>query len=379
VAGIYTRFVEVLQFTNSLWLFTNMFCKRPFNKGIFVEIKPKKLKLCKMKKLFLITLVAVFAITKTNAQLTDWQKQHAGKVVFFDTWLQSRLDETDADASQEIELGNDFWFRAYFDDKNAPKRDNKLELRISAEGVAVTLNDMYLHAKDNFATAKGILPYYDQIQLPGIDNFWKNKNIFSCCGFAPTGKFDEFNNYGCQNNGYYAESLLRYLLAKIDNKVIPGASLSVKFELVLRTSGEYRGPGGTYEPIADGTLKLKVPAKEKALKSDLYRFVEVPGMSDKSLEENIKKGILTLAQADVSEVLKVQVLSNSYNIEKNNYGVALDRWLQTRVVYKSKATGEEFTSLVNVVFNYDGSNYDPNVSKVYFQCGNTFVPTFGIK
>jgi hypothetical protein len=321
----------------------------------------------------------LFALIQGKAQMTDWQKSQNKKIVFYDTWLQSRMDESDADASNDIELGNDFWFRAYFDDSNVPKRDNKLELRISCEGVAVTINDMYNHAKDNFSTAKGILPYYDQIQIPGIDNFWKNKNVFSCCGMAPTGKFDEYNSYGCQNNGYYAESLLRYLLSKIDNKVTAGSVLNVKYELVLRTKGEYRGPGGEYQSIAEGTLRLKVPAKEKALTSELYRLTERPGMTDKALEETIKKGILTLAQSDVSDVLKVQITSNSYNTDKNNYGIALNRWLQTRVIYKSKATNEIFTSIVNVVFNYDGSNYDPNVSKVFFQCGNTFAPSFAVK
>lgn len=331
-----------------------------------------------MKKL-LLSAVVLFAFIPGKAQMTDWQKQHNKQIAFFDTWLQSRMNEGDADASPEIELGNDFWFRAYFDDKDVPKRDNKLELRISCEGVAVTLNDMYLHAKNNFSAAKGILPYYDQIQIPGVETFWKSKNVFSCCGTAPVGKFDEVTNSGCFNNGFYAESLLRFLLSKIDSKVIAGAVLNVKFEMVYRTSGEYRMPGGVYQTLAEGTVKLKVPAKEKALTSEIYRIAQRAGMADKTLEETIKNGILTLAQNDVSDVLKVQVLSNSYSTERNNQGVTLNRWLKTRVIYKSKATNETFTSIVNVVFNYDGSNYDPNVSNVYFQCGNTFVPTYAVK
>ncbi len=332
-----------------------------------------------MKKL-LLSLIVLLALTQTKAQLTDWQKQHNKQIMFYDNWLQSRLNEGDADASQEIELGNDFWFRAYMDDNSIPKtRGNKIDLRISCEGVSVTLNDMYNYAKTNFYSSNGILPNYDQIQIPGVDNFWWNKNVFSSCGFNTNGEFDKFTNYGCTNNGFAAESLLRFLLSKIDNKVVAGAVLNVKFELVYRTAGEYRMPGGTYETLAEGTVKLKVPAKDKALAGHIYRLVERPGMADKALEESIKNGILTQAQTVIADVIKIQVISNAYKIDKNSQGVPLNRWVKARVIYKAKSTGETFTGFVNAVFNYDGTNFDSNVSKLFFQCGNTFAPSYAVK
>lgn len=271
-----------------------------------------------MKKLFFSSVAFFCLMNSASAQLTDWQKQQNKKIVFYTTWLQSRLDETDTDVSTGTELGTKFWFRAYFDDKSLPPgRDNKIDLRLSCEGVSVTLNDMYNYAKTNFITAKGILPYYDQIQIPAVSSFWKTKNVFSCCGFAPPGEFDKRTDYGCTNNGYYAESLLRFLLSKIDGKVIPGATLPVKYELVYRTKGEYLAPGGTYEPLAEGTLNLKVPAKDKAVVSDLYRIAERPGMADKALEEKIKSGILALTSGVVGDIKKIQVVSSAYNIDKN--------------------------------------------------------------
>ena len=332
-----------------------------------------------MKKLFLSAAI-LFALAPAKAQLSDWQNQHNKQIMFFTTYLGPSLSEGDGQAVKEIELGQQFWYRAYMDDKSLPKStDGKLDLRLSCEGVSVTLNDMCIYAKDNFASSNGILPNYDQIEIPGVSSNWKNKNVYSNMAFSEPGQFDKYSSYGCQNNWQFTESLLRFLLSKIDSKVLPGAVLNIKFELVYRTKGEYRMPGATYEPVVEGTVNLKIPAKEKALNNQIYRLVEVPGMADKVLDEGIKKGILTLAQTVVADVYKVQVVSNSYNIDKNNYGTPLSRWVQARVIYKGKATGETFTGLVNVVFNYDGSNYDQNASKVYFQCGNTFAPSFAIK
>lgn len=333
-----------------------------------------------MKKLFL-AIAVLFAITEGKAQLSDWQKQHAKKVMFYDNWLQSRLDENDADASTEIELGNDFWFRAYLEDKDIPKvKDNRLDIRISCEGQWVTLNEMVAATNVSAATGgNGIYPSFAQIQLPGLDNFWKTRNVFSCCGFSQPGKYDEYTNYGCSNNGFYGESLLRYLLSKIDSKVVAGAVLNVKYELVYRTKGDYLALGGTYETLAEGTIKLKVPAKEKALTSDIYRFTDNPGMRDKALEEKIKAGILSLTPGTVKSIQKVQIVSNAYNIEKNGLGTPLKRWLKTRIVFTSAITGETFTSYVNVTFLYNGNGYDENVHDAYFQCGNIFAPSFGVK
>lgn len=333
-----------------------------------------------MKKIILSAAISCLAFTNLHAQLSSWQKNHNKQIMFYDNWLQSRLDEGDADATTELEYGNDFWFRAYMDDASLPKdKSNKLDLRLSCEGVSVTINDMFLHAKSNFYSSNGILPNYDQVQIPGLDNFWKTNNVFSCCGFAMVDKFDEFNNYGCGNNGFYAESLLRFLLSKIDAKVIPGAALNVKFELVYRTKGEYRMPGGDYQPVAEGTLRLKIPAKEKLLNSQIYRLVQNPGMTDKTLEASIKKGIMVTSQNVIDEVYKVQVISNSYNIDKNYNGTPINRWLKVRVVYKGKTTGEIFTGFANVVFNYNGGGFDTEVNKVFFQCGNTFAPSCGVK
>jgi hypothetical protein len=332
-----------------------------------------------MKKV-LTAVVLMTVLFQSKAQLTAWQKAHNKQVVFYDNWLQSRLDENDADATTELEYGNDFWFRAYFDDASLPKsKGNELDIRLSCEGVSVTINDMYQHAKTNFYSSNGILPNYDQVQIPGLDNFWKTKNVFSCCGFSMIDKFDEFNNYGCGNNGFYAESLLRFLLSKIDSKVIPGAVLNIKYEMVYRTKGEYRMPGGEYQSLAEGTLKMKIPVKEKLLTSQIYRLLPVAGMNDKALEETIKRGILVTAQTVISDVYKVQVVSNSYNIDKNYQGTPLNRWLKVRVVYKAKATGEVFTGFANVTFLYNGGDYDKEVNKVYFQCGNTFAPSCGVK
>lgn len=333
-----------------------------------------------MKKMILAAAITCLAFNNTKAQLTDWQKAHNKKIVFYDNWLQSRLNESDADAATELEFGNDFWFRAYMDDASLPKdKGNRLDLRLSCEGVAVTINDMYIHAKNNFYSSNGILPNYDQVQIPGLDNFWKTKNVFSCSGFSMVDKFDEFNSYGCGNNGFYGESLLRFLLSKIDSKVTPGAVLNIKYELVYRTKGEYRMPGGEYESVAEGTLKLKIPAKDKLLTSQIYRLANTAGMNDKNLEATIKKGILVTSQNVIEDVYKVQVISNSYNIDKNSYGTPINRWLKVRVVYKGKATGEVFTGFANVVFNYNGSGFDTEVNKVFFQCGNTFAPSCGVK
>ncbi len=322
-------------------------------------------------------MIVLLAFAQTKAQLTDWQKQHTKKIVFFDNWLQSRLDESDADASQEIELGNDFWFRAYFDDNSLPKvKDNHFDIRISCEGQSVTLNDMAAYANSMFASSKGILPNYVQIQLPGLDNFWKTRNVFSCNGYSMKGEFDKRTDYGCSNNSFFSESLLRYLLSKIDSKVIAGTTLNVKYEMVYRTKGEYMQAGGTFETLAEGTVKLKIPTKEKALVSDIYRLQERPGMADKALEDKIKTGILSLTGGIVKDIQKVQIISSAYNIEKNYQGTPLNRWLQTRVIYTSATTGETFTSLVNVTFLYNGTGYDENVHDAYFQCGNTFAPGF---
>lgn len=333
-----------------------------------------------MKKVFLAA-IAVFMIGQTKAQLSDWQKAHAGKVMFYDNWLQSRLNENDADASSEIELGDDFWFRAYLEDKAVPKvKDNRLDIRISCEGQSVTLNDMVaITTKSAEIGVNGIYPSLVQIQLPGLDNFWKTNNVFSCCGFSQIGKYDEYTSYGCSNNGFYGETLLRYLLSKIDSKVVAGAVLNVKYELVYRTKGEYLVAGGTFETLAEGTVKLKIPSKEKALTSGIYRFADNPGMKDKALEEKIKSGILALAPGTVKSIQKIQIVSNAYNIEKNGLGTPLKRWLKTRVVFTSAITGETFTSFVNVTFLYNGGGYDENVHDAYFQCGNTFAPSFGVK
>lgn len=333
-----------------------------------------------MKKIILSAFISCIAFNTINAQLTDWQKAHNKQVVFYDNWLQSRLNESDADATTELEYGNDFWFRAYMDDASLPKdKGNRLDLRLSCEGVAVTINDMYIHAKQNFYNGNGILPNYDQVLIPGLDNFWKTKNVFSCSGFAGIDKFDEFNNAGCSNNGFYGESLLRFLLSKIDDKVKPGSVLNIKYELVYRTKGEYRMPGGEYQSVAEGILKLKIPSKEKLLTSQIYRLVSTPGMTDKSLEATIKKGILVTAQNVIDEIYSIQVISNSYNIDKNYNGTPLNRWLKVRVVYKAKPTGEVFTGFANVVFNYNGGGFDTEVNKVFFQCGNTFAPSCGVK
>lgn len=333
-----------------------------------------------MKKVFIGAMSIICFNITAKAQLSDWQKQHNKKIVFYKTWLQSRLDEGAAEATEEVELGSQFWFRAYFDEKSLPKsRGNELDLRISAEGVSVTINDMFQHARNNFYTSNGILPNYDQIQIPGLDNNWKSPNVYSNMGFSKPGQFDEFNNYGCLNEWQFAESLLRCLLSKIDSKVIPGGTLSVKYELVYRTKGEYRMPGGEYQSLAEGTVRFKIPAKEKLLTSEIYRVPAMPGMTDKTLEETIKRGILVTAQDVISDVYSVKVVNNAYNIDKNVNGIPLNRWLRVRVIYKGKATGETFTGLANVVFNYNGSDYDKEVSKVYFQCGNTFTISAGVK
>ena len=101
-------------------------------------------------------------------------------------------------------------------------------------------------------------------------------------------------------------------------------------------------------------------------------------MKDAALEARIKKGILALTTGYVKDIQKIQIVSNGYNIEKNYQGTPLDQWLQVRIVYTSPITTETFTSLVNVVFLYNGSGYEPDVHNVYFQCGNTFIPSFAI-
>lgn len=332
-----------------------------------------------MKKILLSTALLLL-VSFGFAQLNAFQKASNKKIVFYNTWLQSRLDETASDASAEGELGKPFWFRAYFENADVPKqKDNHLDLRISCAGTSVTLNDMFLFAKENFYSSNGILPNYDQIQIPGLDNFWKSNNIFSCNGFSPNDDFDKFNNYGCQNNGFYAESLLRFLLAKIDSKVVPGAVLELKYELVNRSKGEWRMPGAEFATLAEGTYKMKVPAKEGAINSQIYRCVEMPGMNDKAMNDGIKSAMLSQAQNVISEVYKVQVLNSGYNNDRGNNNVVLNRWVTARVVYRSKVTGMVFTGKVNVVYNFDGANYDKNVSKLFFQCGNTFAPSFAVK
>lgn len=330
-----------------------------------------------MKKIVTIMLATVLAI-QAKAQLNNFQKENSNKVVFFDHWLSSRLDETASEATNEIELGKPFWYRAYFADK-APAQDGKLDLRLTCEGVSVTINDMYLHAKANFYSSKGILPNYDQVEIPGVSSNWKTSMVYSHMGFGKPDQFDESNNYGCQNNWQYSESLLRFLLSKIDAKITAGASLSVKYEIVQRTKGEYRTPGVEYKSLAEGTLTFKVPAKDKLLTSQVYRMPEMPGMTDKDLEATIKKGILTTNQDVISEVYKIVVVSNSYNIEKAYNGTPLNQWIKVRVIYKGKTTGEVFTGFANVAFNYTGSGFDKEVSKIYFQCGNTFAISAGIK
>lgn len=332
-----------------------------------------------MKKILLSTALLLL-VSFGFAQLNDFQKSNNKKVVFYTTWLQSRTNETAVDAATEVELGKPFWFRAYFENADVPKlKDNHLDLRISCAGASATLNDMFLFAKENFYSSNGILPNYDQIQIPGLDNFWKSNNIFSCNGFSMPEEFDKFSNYGCANNGFYAESLLRFLLAKIDSKVVPGAVLEVKYELVNRSKGEWRMPGAVFETLAEGTFKMKVPAKENAITGQLYRCVEMPGMNDKAMNEGIKNAILSQAQSVISDVYKVQVLNSGYNNDRGNNNVVLNRWVTARVVYKSKTTGMVFTGKVNVVYNFDGVNYDRNVSKLFFQCGNTFAPSFAVK
>jgi hypothetical protein len=315
-----------------------------------------------MKKIVTIILATVLAI-QAKAQLSDFQKENSNKVVFFDHWLSSRLNETASETTNEIELGKQFFYRAYFADK-APAQDGKLDLRLTCEGVSVTLNDMYLHAKANFYTSKGILPNYDQIEIPGVSSNWKNSGVFSNMGFAKPGQF---------------ESLLRFLLSKIDAKITPGANLPVKYEIVQRTKGEYRMPGIEYKSLAEGTLTLKVPAKEKLLTSEIYRMPEMPGITDKDLEATIKKGILVTNQDVISDVYKIVVVSNSFNIEKAYNGTPLNQWIKVRVIYKGKTTGEVFTGFANVAYNYNGSGFDKEVSKVYFQCGNTFAISAGVK
>lgn len=332
-----------------------------------------------MKKILLSTAL-LLSVSFGFAQLNDFQKANNKKIVFYNTWLQSRLNETAADASAEGELGKPFWFRAYFENANVPKlKDNHLDLRISCNGQSVTLHDMAIFAKDNFYTSNGILPNYDQIQIPGLDNFWKTNNIFSCNGFSPVDEFDKFSNYGCANNGFYAESLLRFLLAKIDEHVKPGAVLELKYELVNRSKGEWRMPGAVFETLAEGIYKMKIPAKENALTSQVYRCVQMPGMTDKAMDDGIKSAILSQAQNVISDVYKVQVLNSGYNNDRGTNNAVLNRWVTARVVYKSKLTGMVFTGKVNVVYNFDGMNYDKNVSKLFFQCGNTFAPSYAVK
>lgn len=332
-----------------------------------------------MKKTVFVTAL-LLSVLASKAQLNEFQKANNKKIVFYTTWLQSRTNETAADAATEATFGQPFWFRAYFDNADIPKKlGNEFDLRISCAGQSVTLHDMAIFAKDNFSNSNGILPNYDQIQIPGLDNFWKSRNIFSCNGFSPNDDFDKFNNYGCQNNGFYGESLLRFLLAKIDAQVKPGAVLDVKYEMVNRTRGEWRMPGAVFETLAEGTLKLKIPAKEGALLTQIYRCVQVPGMNDKAMNEGIKNAILSQAQNVISDVYSVQVLNSGYNNDRGNNNVVLNRWITARVVYKSKQTGMVFTGKVNVVYNFDGANYDKNPSKLFFQCGNTFAPSYATK
>lgn len=309
--------------------------------------------------------------------LNDWQKAHNKQIVFFDNWLGSRADETEADASKTIELGEDFWIRSYFEPVNMPK--NPMDLRVSCEGVSLSLKDLWQYGKTNYANTHGILPAYDQLVLPSADNWWKNANVWSMCGTAATEDFEKAGSagYACMYNSYPAECLVRMLLAKIDAKVVAGANLNVKFELLEKSDASYFESTGTWTPVSEGTLTFHVGDKAKLLNNNYYGFMR-SGLDDMKVEESIKKAILSMSNDVISEVQKIDIISNDFQYYKNDLGVPIYKWITVRIIFKSKIDGILYAGNVNASFNYNGSTYDANPAKLFYQCGIMPVNKIGL-
>lgn len=316
--------------------------------------------------------------------LNEWQKSNNHKIVFFDDFLGSTV--TESASSSEIELGEDFWFRAYFDKAEGIDRTKPLDIRLSCQGVSLSMKDIWAYSRANFSNTNGILPAYDQLHLAGMDNWWKNNNIFSMNGFIGAEDFDKPGSSGqpCQYVSFPNESILRMLLAKIDGKVVYGTTLEVKYELIERQSGNYFDEaGGEWLTRAEGTLKLKVGDKAKNISGNLYRLPSASAtyfMEDPKIEKAIKEGMLGIPTSakTVAEVYKVDLTMGDFKVFKDANGVPINRWISARVLFKSKNTNMYFTGIVNATFEYNGTDYNTSVKDLYYQCGVTPVPSFGI-
>lgn len=269
-----------------------------------------------MKKFILATIVLVTAINAANAQyfkkkttdpveakpveapslLNEWQKTKDHQIVFFDTWPGTTFNETSS--SEVIELGEDFWFRAYFDKGLGVDRKKPLDLRITCEGVTLSMKDIWAYSKANYFSTNGVLPAYDQLHIPGLDQWWRTSNVYGMCAMNTADNFDKPGSpgYGCNFNDFPAEVLFHMLLAKINDKIIYGNTLEFKYELIQRESGSYyEAAGGAWIPVATGSIKMHVGDKAKSLTGNMYRFPTSPGMVDPKTVEEIKKAMLKAA------------------------------------------------------------------------------------